>query len=85
MRSDQGSLTRDQTCDPAVEAQSLNHWTASEVLKKCFDKTDQQKYNVEQVIAHILSGLIWLISSTNSSQTQIDLFFFKYQHYWTSS
>lgn len=57
---------------PTVEAQSLNHRTASEVPKKCFSNTDQQKYNVEQVTAHILLGLIWLIFSTSSSQTQKD-------------
>ena len=28
---DLSSLTKDQTCAPAVETQSLNHWTAREV------------------------------------------------------
>ena len=29
---DHSSLTRDQTLSPAVEVQSLNHWTTLEVL-----------------------------------------------------
>ena len=34
---DLSSLTRDRTCTPAVEAQSLNHWTTREVPQRIFN------------------------------------------------
>ena len=37
---DFSSLTRDQTRAPAVEARSLNHWTAREVPRLAFELVD---------------------------------------------
>ena len=46
------SLTREQTCDPVIEAWILNHWTTREYLFKC--KKKKQNKNTQNHIGHCL-------------------------------
>ena len=46
---DLSSLTKDQTCAPAVEVHSPNHWTAREFLSQSLFKLQNMNYNAKNV------------------------------------
>ena len=81
------SLTKDQTCAPAVEVHSSNHWTARQFLSQSLLKLQNMNYNAKNVSLLSLShkNLLSLQVCCSPSGFTTTILLFRAEHVKTTN